>query len=162
MDWTEIPLGLPGKLFRCAMPFGAYDRDGVLLQRILDYGVDTVVLLATDAECLEKAGLDLRARYAAEGLEVLHLPIEDFSVPQRADLEATLAEMQARLRQGQAAAVHCSAGIGRTGLVLASLAGQVLGLDGPAAVRWTRQYVHGAAETFEQRDLVAKSLAHER
>src|SRR6266581_8324779 len=50
--------------------------------------------------------------------------------------------------------VHCSAGIGRTGLFMASLAKQVLGLSGAEALQWIRYYIPRAAETPEQQRLV--------
>jgi protein-tyrosine phosphatase len=47
-------------------------------------------------------------------------PILDFSVPTREDLVATLDEIDAELAAGGLVYVHCWAGCGRTGVVVAS------------------------------------------
>ena len=49
--------------------------------------VSVVVVLAEDEECLHKAKRNLHAFYAQEGLEVIHCPIRDFSVPSFTDLQ---------------------------------------------------------------------------
>jgi protein-tyrosine phosphatase len=51
-------------------------------------------------------------------------------------------------------AIHCSAGIGRTGLFAALLARTLLGLSGEEAIQWVRRYIEGAVETTEQRQFV--------
>jgi protein-tyrosine phosphatase len=50
--------------------------------------------------------------------------------------------------------IHCSAGIGRTGLFMAYLARQVLGLSGGEALRWVRRFIPRAVETPEQQRLL--------
>jgi len=50
--------------------------------------------------------------------------------------------------------MHCSAGIGRTGLFLAYLAKQVLVLSGAEALAWVRYYIPRAVETPEQQRLL--------
>jgi protein-tyrosine phosphatase len=62
----------------------------------------------------------------------------------------TIASAQA----GHNIVVHCSAGIGRTGLFMAALAKQVLGLSGAEALQWIRSYIPHAVETPEQQRLL--------
>ena len=50
--------------------------------------------------------------------------------------------------------VHCSAGIGRTGLFMASLAKRVLGLSGEEALQWVRHDIPRAVETADQQRLL--------
>ena len=51
---TDYPLGLHGKIYGSAMPFGLYDPDKILLQKMREALVSTVVLLAEDAECRDE------------------------------------------------------------------------------------------------------------
>ncbi|MDI6890887.1 MAG: protein-tyrosine phosphatase family protein [Thermodesulfovibrionales bacterium] len=50
--------------------------------------------------------------------------------------------------------IHCSAGVGRTGLFAACLAKRILGLSGEDAVRWVRRFIPMAVETNEQLQMV--------
>lgn len=113
-----------------------------------------IVLLASAEECIHKAGRHLRTLYQHEGWQVLSLPIPDFGVPAKVDLERAIQRAIEQARAGQHIAVHCSAGIGRTGLFTASLAKHILGLSGAEAIAWIRHSIPGAVETWAQRQLV--------
>lgn len=88
------------------------------------------------------------------GLEVICSPIRDFSVPSLTDLQMGLNQIIAHATYGRNVAIHCSAGIGRTGLFAALLARALLGLTGEEAIQWVRRYIDGAVETPEQRQFV--------
>ena len=87
MSVIELPFGLPGHILRSPMPYGPYDPQGTALNRFRQEGIAVIVLLASDEECLHKAGRHLRTLYQQEGWQVLYLPIPDFRVPTTADLE---------------------------------------------------------------------------
>lgn len=150
MKFNELPFGLNGKIYRSAMPYGAYDPQGLLIGRYQQAGIDTVVVLAEEAEILAQSGRDLLSLYKELGLEVRHLPIMDFSVPRAEVLRSVLQETIADSRAGKRIVIHCSAGLGRTGLFTACLAKTVLQLDGRGAIDWTRQHIQGAIENQEQ------------
>lgn len=154
MPLTELPFGFPGRIFRSPMPFGPYDRHGEVYEQFREARIAVVVLLASDAECLHKTGRDLRAFYLQEGLQVLYLPIPDFSVPTIDDLRQAVQQVTAYAQAGHHLVIHCSAGIGRTGLVAAYLAKQCLGLSGAAALQWVRRVIPQAVETPEQQRLL--------
>ncbi|MCS6286389.1 MAG: tyrosine-protein phosphatase [Nitrospira sp.] len=151
---TELPFGQPGRILRSAMPFGKYDPEGVIYEAYRNHHVSVIVLLAEDHECKEKARRDLRALYTQDGFTVVHLPIVDFGIPNaqalRVALDATVSEAQ----EGRHLAIHCSAGIGRTGLFTAFLAKKLLHLTGEEAIEWVRRSIFGAVETPQQRDFV--------
>ena len=155
---TELPFGQPGRIFRSPMPLGTYDPEGVIYQAYRDKDISVIVLLAEDHECKEKAQRDLRALYTKDGFTVLHLPIIDFGIPKtqalRVTLDATVHEVQA----GRHLVIHCSAGIGRTGLFSACLAKRLLNLSGDQAIQWVRRYITGAVETPPQQDFVMKVM----
>jgi len=155
MSLTELPFGLAGHIFRSPMPFSTtYDPQGEVLNEYIQKKVSVIVLLAEDEECLGKAGRNLRSLYEEIGFEVIHLPIRDFCVPSNSDLVRAINLVIEQARVGRNIAIHCSAGIGRTGLFVALLAKQVLSLSGEEAIAWVRQYIQGAVETAEQRQLV--------
>jgi hypothetical protein len=154
MSVIELPFGLPGRIFRSPMPYGPYDPQGIVLGRFRQEQIAVIMLLASDEECIYKAGRHLRMLYQQEGWQVLYLPIPDFGVPAKADLERGVQSTIELARTGQHIAVHCSAGIGRTGLFTACLAKHVLGLSGEDAIAWIRRYIPGAVETSIQKQLV--------
>ena len=154
MPLTELPFGFPGRLFRSPMPFGPYDLHGAVYDQLRQEQIAVVVLLAAEDECLQKTGRNLRELYRQEGFTVLYLPIPDFGVPSKEDLAQVVASTLTYAQAGHNIAVHCSAGIGRPGLFMASLAKRVLGLSGEEALQWVRCYIPRAAETPEQQRLV--------
>ena len=154
MSLIELPLGFPGRVFRSPMPFGQYDLHGEVYDRFCEEQIAVIVLLASDEECLHKTGCNLRALYHKEGFQVLYLPIPDFGVPTRDDLEQAVQHTIAYAQAGHHIVIHCSAGIGRTGLFMAYLAKQCLELSGTEALQWVRRFIPRAVETPEQQRLV--------
>src|ERR1700757_3940796 len=90
MSLTELPFGLPGRVFRSPMPFGPYDLHGAVYDQFCEEQIAVIVLLASDDECLHKTGCNLRALYHNAGCQVLYLPIPNFGVPSKDDLEQAI------------------------------------------------------------------------
>jgi protein-tyrosine phosphatase len=150
MTLTELPFGLAGRVFRAPMPFGTYDPTENAFREFKQNNISVIVLLASREECIEKASVDLPLLYKKEGFEVISLPITDFSVPSKDALADTVTIVTEHAQRGDNIAIHCSAGVGRTGLFVACLTRRILGLSGEDAIRWVRRFIPMAVETSEQ------------
>lgn len=91
----------------------------------------------------------------APGLEHLHVPVRDFTAPSPAQLAEAVAFMDEVLRGGGAVAVHCGAGLGRTGTVIAAWFVRQ-GWKPGDAIREVRRRRPGSVETGEQEAAVAR------
>jgi protein-tyrosine phosphatase len=136
------------------MPFGGYDPEGKVLPEFKEKNISVIVLLSDDEECLRKTGRNLRDLYETEGFDVIYLPIPDFGVLSIEDLKGAVLETIRQARAGRNIAVHCHAGIGRTGLFVSFLAKETFGMSGMDSIEWVRNYIPGAVETHEQRELI--------
>jgi protein-tyrosine phosphatase len=132
------------------MPFSVYDPQGDSLFQFQREKGSVIVLLAEEEECVIRTGLNLKSLYVNQGFQVLHLPIPDFNVPSKEDLEEAIKKTVEHALIGKNILIHCHAGVGRTGLFVAFLAKRVLGLSGESAIHWTRKYIPHALETDEQ------------
>lgn len=85
----------------------------------------------------------------APGLFHCHVPVRDFSPPTVSDFAEAIAFMDQVVQAGGAVAVHCGAGLGRTGTVIAAwLVKQ--GWSPADAMREVRRRRPGSIETREQ------------
>lgn len=154
MPLREIPLNLPGRIFGSPMPFSIYDPEGASLERFKEERVSVVVIMTEEEEYLLRARKDLKSLYREEGMEVIEVPAPDFDVPLKEDLLEAVRKVIDHARAGRNIAIHCHAGLGRTGLFAAILVKKVLGLSGEEAIRWTHKYIPGVAEAEVQRRMI--------
>ena len=102
-------------------------REYVQTLRLLETFPMAEVEQAIDGAKHEARELDLKAEPSLcrdHGLTFRSFPIADRGTPTPStgrELDALLAQLHAELLQGQAVAIHCRAGIGRTGLVAGCL-----------------------------------------
>lgn len=117
--WITTPL--QGRLAIIPRPRGAdwLEDEIISLKRL---GITAIVSFLELMEA-RSLGLELEENYCAQhGLEFLSFPIKDRSVPD-SSMQALqfFSSLYERLEQRQSLAVHCRAGIGRSGITAVSL-----------------------------------------
>jgi protein-tyrosine phosphatase len=150
----------PGKLFLSSRPRGGeWLEDEVSGWR--RNGIDTVVSLLTGEEEHELDLVHEASEAQKHGLAFVSYPIPDRGVPSNtATLSDLLESIHRDLQQSRSVLVHCRQGIGRTGLVAASLLIRA-GMEPEAAIRKVSE-VRGVhiPETPEQESCIYEVAAN--
>lgn len=131
---------VPGRLAGTPWPGVVHDMD-TDLKALSRCGV-TMLITLTEKDFPQEA-------LVRNGLQNFHLPVYDHEPPTVAQIQMLLARMSAAMRRGEVLAVHCLAGLGRTGTVLAAWLVRE-GLTAEEALRRVRlidaQYVQSEAQ----------------
>jgi atypical dual specificity phosphatase len=136
VSWLE-----DGKLAACRYP-----RDAKSLRQLSEQGVTVLVNLHEQAHAPDVL--------AQHGLTEIHLPVADFQPPTADQLEQGVVAIEAALAAGKRVAVHCGAGLGRTGTLLACYLVKQ-GLKPEQAIARIRALRPGSVETQQQEAAVS-------
>lgn len=110
---------LPGRLYIMPCPSG-----GCLSQDVAAYQalrVDTVVSMLAVDEAADLGLADESTECARAGIVFISSPIKDFGLPDTTVFDALVERIVHAIGQGKQVAVHCRAGIGRSGMVTAAV-----------------------------------------
>jgi atypical dual specificity phosphatase len=131
---------------------GAWIVPGQLLLRSYPRRVDTLRELASRGVTV-LVNLDRRPHNRANldrfGLTEIHIPVPDFTAPTPEDLDRGIDAIETHLLQGHVVAVHCAAGLGRSGTLIACYLVQQ-GQAPQGAIAQVRKVRPGAIETDSQ------------
>ena len=153
--FTELPFGQPGRVFRSPTPGSKYfDPEDRVLELYAAANIDVVVVLNSIEEHLRNSERELLPLYEQAGIQVIYDPVADFYAPAQGTWDASLQKVEDLIRHGKNVAIHCHAGVGRTGIFAACLAKDLLGLSAKDAIDWVRRYIPFAVETQFQQQYV--------
>jgi atypical dual specificity phosphatase len=140
---------LPGRLAGMGRPGLTGDLDSDLAA-VAAAGVTLLVALTSEPVPA--------ARLRPFGLACRHFAIPDMGVPAVGPTARLCRDVERALGNGEAVAVHCHAGLGRTGLVLASFL-VWLGMAPAAAIARVREVVPGYIQNRAQEEFVRRFAA---
>lgn len=136
MDFTPV---LDGKIFASSRP---WNKEHLKLMKKI--GVKAVLNLLTEDE---KAISD--QEYLSEGFDYLNLPIEDMTAPTVEQLLKAVKWIDKKLNEGKKVLVHCYAGLGRTGTIIAAYL-IYKGMEPEEAIEYIRNLRPGSIQTIQQ------------
>ena len=131
---------MPERIGACAYPLN--ETDWAVLR---DRHVEVLINLHTRAHPLQTV--------QERAVEQVHIPVADLTPPTQDQIDDGLRAIDQAMQRGRRVAVHCGAGMGRTGTLLACYFVKT-GLPAEEAIAHVRARRRGSIETAEQEQAV--------
>ena len=158
MDMNNIHFDNSSKLFLSSAPF--LESLPEVIEKLHDLDVHTIVVLLPKEDIFDIYEENLLDIYRKNNFDVLHYPIEDFDVPvDFDDHHLTIKKIIHKLQSNKNVLIHCTAGLGRTGLMAASLL-ITLGRNVQYSINYVRTVRHGSVETEGQEIFLYRYLEY--
>ncbi|WP_299845308.1 protein-tyrosine phosphatase family protein [uncultured Jannaschia sp.] len=109
----------PGQLFIMPKPSGEWLEEDIQYYRSM--GVDLIVSMLEHDEAIELLLNHEQIICFANGLNFVHLPTPDRGLPEKKEFMELISLIRKRLGRNEGIAVHCRAGIGRSGILVCSV-----------------------------------------
>lgn len=130
-------MSLPGRVSPIARDLEIVRREGV-------YAIASLTERPLDSKAV-----------AAAGLVACHIPIDDFSVPTTDQVREFCAFVDEHLERNEPVAVHCFAGLGRTGTLIACWLVREASANAVRVLDSIRKIEPGFVQTAEQEAFIA-------
>lgn len=139
---TNFSWVIDGKLAGCGLPVTEDE-----FEWLVDQGIRSIVTVrevALPSDWID--GVDI---------DYLHLTVEDFGAPTIEELDQAIGFIDQQISSGRPVVVHCAAGKGRTGAVLAACLVKRQNLTAERAIEKLRSMRPGSVQSVSQETLVS-------